>query len=357
VIELRSDTFTLPTPHMRQAIAAAALGNDEVGEDPTVNRLERMAADRVGMEAACLMPSGTMANLTAILAHAPRGSSILVGAESDIYLYEAAGASVCGGIGYVPVPNQADGTMHLDDVAAAFPEDPSDPQFAVPALLCLENTHNRCGGVILDPQYVRGVAELAHRRGIALHLDGARLFNAAVGLAVSAAALTAGCDSVQFCLSKGLGAPIGSLVAGSAPFIGRVRRVRKMLGGGMRQAGVIAAAGIVALDEMVDRLACDHANARLLAEGLARIPGLDVLPVHTNIVLFRVTDERYTASTLVQAARRAGVMLGGFGHGRIRAVTHAGIGAADIERAVAILDRLLARRPVISPALTEELVA
>jgi len=346
VIDLRSDTCTLPTPRMRRAIVAAPLGNDEFGEDPTVNRLERMAADRVGMDAACLMPSGTMANLAAILAHAPRGSSILVGDESDIYLYEAAGASVCGGIGYVPVPNQPDGTLRAADVLAAFPDDPDDPQFATPALLCLENTHNRCGGVILDPGYVRGMADLAHRRGIALHLDGARLFNAAVGLGVPAATLTAGCDSVQFCLSKGLCAPVGSVVAGPAPFVARVRRIRRMLGGGMRQAGVVAAAGVVALDEMVDRLAEDHANARRLAEGLARVPGLAVDPVHTNIVLFRVADERYPWPALVAAAGEAGVALGGFGHARIRAVTHAGVDAAGVEEAVAVIARVLAREPV-----------
>jgi threonine aldolase len=345
MIELRSDTFTLPTPAMRRAIAGAAVGNDEIGEDPTVNRLERMAAERVGMEAACLMPSGTMANLASILAHAPRGSSVLAGDESDIYLYEAAGASVCGGIGYVPVRNQPDGSMLLDDLDAAFPEDPTDPQFALPALLCLENTHNRCGGLILGPEHVRAVAALARRRGVALHLDGARLFNAAVGSGVTAAALAADFDSVQFCLSKGLGAPVGSMVAGGAAFVGRVRRVRKMLGGGMRQAGVVAAAGVVALDEMVDRLAEDHANARRLAAGLGAVAGLDVLPVHTNIVLFRVTAERYTWSTLIDAARRAGVALGGFGHGRIRAVTHAGVDAAAVDRSVEIIGGLLAGPP------------
>jgi threonine aldolase len=341
VIELRSDTFTLPTPAMLAAMAAAPLGDDGYGEDPTVNRLERLAADRLGTEAGCLMPSGTMANLATIMAHAPRGASVLVGAESDIYLYEAAGAAVCGGVGYVPVPNRPDGTLDLADLAAAIPDDPTDPQFAPPALICLEDTQNRCGGVPLPDGYAARVAAFAEAHGLAVHLDGARLFNAAVARGVPARQLAAPADSVQFCLSKGLSAPIGSVVVGTRPFIERVRRVRKLLGGGMRQAGVIAAAGIVALDEMVDRLADDHANAQRLAAGLAELPGITVEPVYTNIVLFRVADPRYTWSTFVDAARTAGVALYGFGHDRIRAATHAGVTAADVDRAVTLLAGVL----------------
>lgn len=273
MIELRSDTFTLPTPAMRQAMVTAPLGDDVYGEDPTVGRLERLAADRLGKEAACLLPSGTMANLTALLAHCPRGSTAVVGDESDIYLYEAAGASVVGGIGYVPLPNQADGTLAPADLAAAFPEDPDDPQFALPAVVCLETPQNRCGGVALPLDYLPEVADLAHARGAALHLDGARVFNAAVALGVPVDRVAQPADSVQFCLSKGLSAPIGSMVAGGAGFVGRVRRLRKMLGGGMRQAGVVAAAGIVALEEMVDRLAEDHAHARRLAADWPRCRG------------------------------------------------------------------------------------
>jgi len=343
MIELRSDTFTQPTPAMLAAMTSAPLGDDGYGEDPTVNRLEALAAQRLGKEAACLMPSGTMANLACLLAHAPRGSSAVVGAESDIYLYEAAGASVCGGVGYQPVGNRPDGTLDLDDLAAAYPDEPADPQFAVPAVVCLENTQNRCGGVLVPLAHHAAVAAWARERGVSVHLDGARIFNAAVGLGVTVSEVAADADSVQFCLSKGLSAPIGSMVAGSAGVITRVRRVRKMLGGNMRQAGVIAAAGIVALDEMVDRLAEDHANARRLADGIAAVPGLALeAPPQTNIVLFTVTDPRYTWSTLISAAQAHGVALYPFGHGRIRAATHSGVGPADIDRALEILAKVMA---------------
>ena len=340
MIELRSDTFTLPPERMLDAIRSAELGDDVYGEDPTVARLERLAADRLGKQAACLMPSGTMANLAALLAHAPRGSKVLVGAESDIYLYEAAGASVCGGIGYEPIANQPDGTLSLADLTAALPEDSADPQFALPALICLENTQNRCGGVILPQAYQAAVAEFARAHGLPVHLDGARIFNAAAGLGVPAAQVASYADSVQFCLSKGLRAPIGSMVAGPAGFVLTVRRIRKMLGGGMRQAGLIAAAGIVALEEMTDRLADDHALARRLANGLAEFTSIEVTPVQTNIVLFRVRDERLSPAEFVTAARRAGVALGEFGHGRIRAVTHADVTASDIDQALDVIGRV-----------------
>ncbi|MFL6127652.1 MAG: GntG family PLP-dependent aldolase [Mycobacteriales bacterium] len=354
MIELRSDTCTLPTRAMRRAMVTAPLGDDGYGEDPTVGRLERLAADRLGKEAACLLPSGTMANLTALLAHCPRGSTAVVGTESDIYLYEAAGASVVGAIGYLPVPNQPDGTLALPDLAAAFPEDPDDPQFALPAVVCLESPQNRCGGIPLPLGYLREVADLAHARGVALHLDGARVFNAAVALGVPAERVAEAADSVQFCLSKGLSAPIGSVVAGTAELVGRVRRVRKMLGGGMRQAGVVAAAGIVALEQMVDRLADDHANARRLAQGLARLPGISLDPpeVPTNIVLFRVEESRWDWPDLVAALGRAGVAVAGFGHGRIRAVTHSGVSRSDVDRAVEIVGEVLraGRVPLVASA-------
>jgi threonine aldolase len=345
MIELRSDTFTLPPERMLDAIRSAELGDDVYGEDPTVAKLERLAADRMGKEAACLMPSGTMANLTALLVHAPRGSKVIVGAESDIYLYEAAGASVCGGINYEAIANQPDGTLALADLAAALPEDPDDPQFALAALVCLENPQNRCGGVILPLEYQAAVAEFARAHGLPVHLDGARVFNAAAGLGVSAAEVAQHADSVQFCLSKGLRAPIGSMLAGPADFVLAARRIRKMLGGGMRQAGLVAAAGIVALDEMTDRLADDHALARKLADGLAGIPAIEVVRPQTNIVLFRVADERFTPASFVAAARRRGVAVGEFGHGRLRAVTHADVGASDIDRAVEIVGNVLAAGP------------
>ncbi|ALG12491.1 GntG family PLP-dependent aldolase [Kibdelosporangium phytohabitans] len=344
MIELRSDTFTLPTAAMRHAMVEAVVGDACYGEDPTVRELEETAAERVGKQAACLMPSGTMGNLAAVLAHVPRGSKVIAGAESDIYLYEAGGVSMCGGALLAPVPHLPDGRFVPDALAAEFPGDPDDPQFALPALLCVENTQNRCGGVALPLDYLREVRAFAAARGVGVHLDGARLFNAEVASGVPAADIAATADSVQFCLSKGLSAPIGSMVAGSAEFVTRVRRVRKLLGGTMRQAGVVAAAGLIALREMTGRLAEDHANARRLAEHLADIDGVDIDPgsVGTNIVLFRVLDERLTAAEFVAAAGRAGVALTEFGHGRIRAVTHRGVIAADIDRAADVLATVLA---------------
>ncbi|GAA1369437.1 GntG family PLP-dependent aldolase [Catellatospora chokoriensis] len=336
MIELRSDTFTEPTSRMRSAMAEAVVGNDDYGEDPTVRDLERQSAHRLGKEAACLMPSGTMANLSAILSHAPRGSKVIVGDESDIYLYEAAGAAVCGGVSYEPVRNRSDGTLPLDALAAAYPPDDEDPQFAPVGLICLENTQNRCGGAVLTPHYQSEVARLAAARATPMHLDGARIFNAAVASATPVAELAVAADSVQFCLSKGLGAPIGSVLVGDGAFIAKARRIRKMLGGGMRQAGTVAAAGLVALDEMVDRLAEDHHHARLLAEGLAAQPAFDLDPktVQTNIVLFRLSSEETSEEAFLAAARRRGVALLAFGHGRIRAVTHLGVGLGDMEAAI-----------------------
>lgn len=344
MIELRSDTFTLPTEAMIKAMTSAPLGDDVYGEDPTVRRLEELAAHTLGKEAACLTPSGTMANLTALMAHAPRGSKALVGAESDIYIYEAGGASVCGGIMYEAVPNQSDGRLLVTDLAKGFPDDAADPQFALPALICVENTQNRCGGRILPSSYLREVREFADERGVAVHMDGARLFNAAVASRTTPADIARYADSVQFCLSKGLGAPIGSIVAGTADFIDEVRRIRKMLGGGMRQAGIIAAAGIVAL-ETADRLAEDHSNATHLAAGLADTPGIVIDPtvVETNIVMFRVPEDRFTWQAFIEAAASRGLALAELGHGRIRAVTHAGVTRADIDKALAIVRAVLAR--------------
>jgi threonine aldolase len=343
MIEMRSDTFTMPTPAMLKAMVTAPLGDDVYGEDPTVNRLESLAALRLGKESACLVPSGTMANLASIMAHSPRGSSVIVGSESDIYLYEAGGAAVCGGVTYVPVPNQQDGTLALTDLADALPADLEDSQFALPALVCLENTQNRCGGRVLSDGYQASVQEWAHANGLAVHLDGARVFNASVAQGVPASEVAAHADSVQFCLSKGLSAPIGSIVAGSGEFVARVRRIRKMLGGGMRQAGVIAAAGIVALEEMVEHLATDHALARRFAHGLATLPAiaLESMP-ETNIILFRVLDPRFTWSSFVDAAGAAGLALIGFGHERIRAVTHSGLSTEDIDRGLEVIAKVLA---------------
>ncbi|WP_394617111.1 low-specificity L-threonine aldolase [Lentzea sp. JNUCC 0626] len=339
MIEMRSDTFTLPTARMLSEMTRAPLGDDVYGEDPTVNELEELAAKSVGKPAACLMPSGTMANLAAMLVHVPRGGKVLVGNESDIYLYEAGGASVCGGIVYEPVPTQPDGTLAIDDLAAALPPDPDDPQFALPGLVCVENTHNRMGGRVLSQGYLDQLRSFATDHGVPVHMDGARIFNAAVASGVPAAEIAAHADSLQFCLSKGLSAPIGSILAGETAFVDRARRVRKMLGGGMRQAGVFAAAGVVALTSMVDRLAEDHALAAQLAAGLADVDGIDVdaNSVTTNIVLFRVSADGLDEKSFVDAAGKRGLAVGEFGHGRIRAVTHRGLASADITRAVAIV--------------------
>ncbi|MER5570664.1 GntG family PLP-dependent aldolase [Streptomyces goshikiensis] len=339
MIEMRSDTFTLPTPQMVSAMTQAVLGDDVYGEDPTVNRLEELAAGMVGKAAACLMPSGTMANLAALLVHVPRGGKALVGNESDIYLYEAGGASVCGGIVYEPIPTQSDGTLAMDDLAAALPPDPDDPQFALPGLICVENTHNRMGGQVLSQVYLAQLRGFAAGHGIPVHMDGARIFNAAVATGVPAKHIAAHADSIQFCLSKGLSAPIGSILAGDAGFIEGARRIRKMLGGGMRQAGVFAAAGVVALTSMIDRLAEDHELAAQLAAGLADVDGIEVdaSSVTTNIVLFRVTAKGLDDKRFLHAARQRGLAMADFGHGRIRAVTHRGLSSPDISAAAAIV--------------------
>jgi threonine aldolase len=340
VIDLRSDTVTQPSPAMREAMARAEVGDDGWGEDPTVNRLEQMAAERMGKEAACFVASGTMGNLSALLAHCVRGQEVILGDESHIVHYEAGGSSALGGLVWHLVPTLGDGTLPLDAIEGAIR--PLADWYAQAGAICLENTHNRCGGVIVPAAYFAQVAELAVRRGLPVHLDGARLFNAAVATGRPVTAWTEHVSSVQFCLSKGLSAPVGSLVAGSKEYVARVRRVRRMLGGGMRQAGVIAAAGIVALTEMVDRLAEDHANATLLAEGLAALPGvrLDLATVQTNIVIFTLApgiDSRAFSAH----ARRDGVQVVDMGGGRLRAVTHYGISAEDCRRAIEVCGRAL----------------
>jgi threonine aldolase len=343
VIELRSDTFTHPTEAMRQAAATAEVGDDVYGEDPTVRALEARAAALTGKDAAVLMPSGTMANLAAVMSHARRGEKVVLGVESDAYVYEAGGASVCGGVVYAPVRNLPDGTLDPAELDEAFDVDRDDPQFAHPALICLESTHSRCGGAVLPVEYLRGMRAYADRHAVAIHLDGARLFNAAVALGVPAAEIARYADSVQFCLSKGLSAPIGSMLAGDAAFVARARRIRKMLGGGMRQAGMIAAAGLVALETMVDRLADDHDNARRLAEGLRELDGVEVDPMpQSNIVMFRVRHPVVGQQQFIDAMGERGIRLAELGRGRIRAVTHAGVPAEAIDTVLAAAKEILA---------------
>jgi threonine aldolase len=332
IVDLRSDTVTLPTPAMRQAIFEAELGDDVYGEDPTVNRLEAMAAERLGKEAAVFVPTGTMANLVCLLTHCARGDEAIMGHLAHTFLFEAGSSAAVGGIHPHTVPNQPDGTLNLDDVRAAI-RDPDNEHEPRSRLVCLENTHNRCGGAVLTPSYMAQVRALADQHSLAIHLDGARVFNAAVALGVPASTLVRDADSVSFCLSKGLSAPVGSLVCGPAAFIQRARRQRKMLGGGMRQAGVLAAAGIVALETMVDRLADDHANARRLADGLARLPGiiLDPARVVTNIVIFELAADALSPADLIAGLAERAVKLGDIGGRKFRAVTHYGLEASDID--------------------------
>jgi threonine aldolase len=336
MIDLRSDTVTLPTDEMREAMARAELGDDVYGEDPTVNRLERIAADMLGKEAAMFVASGTMGNLAAMLTHCPRGTKALLGAEAHTYVYEAGGAAAFGGIVMTPIRNTAGGELDLDQLREEL-ERPPDAHFAAPSLIALENTHNLCAGAAVELSHMATVTELARRRALPVHLDGARIFNAALALETSAAKIAATADTVSFCLSKGLACPVGSILCGSAEFIGRARRTRKALGGGMRQAGVLAAAGIVALEKMVERLAEDHLNARALAQGLALVAGINVRPVkrRTNMVVFDLEEGPAEAATFVAAMREREVLIGARGPSTFRAVTHYGISRAAIDRVVA----------------------
>lgn len=343
-IDLRSDTVTMPTPTMRQAMATAEVGDDVYSEDPTVSRLEALAAERVGKDAALFVPSGAMGNMIAIMTHCRRGDEVIAGQKSHINQFEVGGASRLNGSPLHAVPNLPDGTLDRAALSAAFQG--ADIHEARTGLLCLENTHNMCGGRVLSPATMRELAAPARERGIPVHLDGARLFNAAVALGLPASDLTESADSVIFCLSKGLCAPIGSILAGSAHFIAEARRVRKLLGGGMRQAGIIAAAGIIALTEMVDRLAEDHTNARHFAERLSAIPAIVIDPatVETNILFFSLRPDHargLSNADLVTAAAQEGVQMSAFADGRIRAVTHAGITARGIDTAADVIAGLL----------------
>jgi threonine aldolase len=341
VVDLRSDTVTLPSDEMREAMARAELGDDVFGEDPTVNRLERVAAERVGKEAALLVASGTMGNLASILTHCRRGEEAILGDQSHTFIYEGGGIAALGGIHPHTIPNQPDGTLRLGDIEAAIR--PDNVHFPRTRLICLENTHNRCFGAPLTPQYMASVAELARRHGLSVHLDGARLFNAAVALGVDVKEFTKSVDSLSFCLSKGLAAPVGSVICGSKAFIAEARRTRKVLGGGMRQAGVLAAAGVVALEKMVDRLQEDHDNAIRLAKGIARINGLaiDLANVYTDIVYFDVAAGDLTADGLTRRLNDRGIRMLSVGPKRIRAVTHYGITADDVDRSLKILEETM----------------
>ena len=342
LIDLRSDTVTQPTPEMRAAMAKAEVGDDVYGEDPTVNRLQEMSAEMIGKEAGLFVASGTMGNLVAMLAHCQRGDEAIMGNKTHTFLNEAGGISALGGVHSYQLPNQPDGTLKLDDIHDAIRSD--DPHEPVSRLVCLENTHNSCGGVCLTPEYTRQVAELAHSRGLVVHLDGARLFNAAVaqgedtgvGARYIVPLLTGPVDSVTFCLSKGLCAPVGSVLCGSKEFIRKALRLRKLLGGGMRQAGILAAAGIVALETMVERLAEDHARAKRLADGLKQVPGLVVNEPQTNMVFLSLTPVvKSGAEVITEKLRQHGVLVGPTGERSFRLVTHYWIDDAGVEATVA----------------------
>ena len=336
-IDLRSDTVTQPTPAMRAAMMAAPLGDDVFGDDPSVNALQDKIATLLGKEAALFMPTGTQSNLCALMSHCQRGDEYIVGQMAHTYRWEGGGGAVLGSIQPQPLNNQPDGSLALADIEAAIK--PDDPHFARSKLLCLENT---IGGQVLSLDYQRAATELARRKGLSTHLDGARLFNAAVAMGgdalVNARAIADLYDSVSVCFSKGLGAPVGSALVGSAELVGRAKRIRKMAGGAMRQAGLLAAAASHALDHHVDRLAIDHANARQLAEGLAGLLGVTVVPPQTNIVFVDLAPGR-DGNAVVKAAAERGVRFTGLY--RLRFVTHLDVSADDIPRAVSILRDIL----------------
>ena len=342
-IDFRSDTVTWPTPEMVEAMAQARLGDDVYGEDPTINALQEKAADMLGKEAALFVPSGTMGNLVAILSHAGRGDEVIVGENGHSFSSEAGGMSVLGGIVPRPLLTDNTGRMDLEAIEAAIA--PDDPHYPQTRLILLENTYGSRGGYPIPLDYFTAVRQIADRHNLHTHLDGARFFNAVVALDIDPKALAGTVDSVSFCLSKGLCAPVGSLLCGSADFIYRAHRNRKILGGGMRQAGVLAAAGLVALDCMIDRLAEDHANARLLADGLAQIPGIIIDPdqYKTNIIFFSLSDEvPFTAQEVAARCREEGNVWFGRNGGRsFRAVTHYWVGSAEVKRFLDVLRHVL----------------
>lgn len=341
IVDLRSDTITQPTPSMRRAMADAEVGDDVFGEDPTVNRLEEMAAERLGKEAALFVASGTMANMVSLMSHCGRGDEIILGDRAHTFLYEQGGSAAIGGIHPRTVPNQPDGKLAINDIEYAIRTD--NDHFPRTRLIVLENTHNRCNGSPLDAGYMQAVGKIACNHGLKVHVDGARIFNAATALGVEARDLVSKADSVTFCLSKALAAPVGSVVCGTKDYIAKARRARKVLGGGMRQAGILAAAGIVALTEMVDRLKDDHDNAHRLAEVLAGINGLSVDPecAKTNIVYVNIENSDLTSQVLTERLNTEGVRLLPTGPRQMRAVTNYHVTSDDIEYALGVFSKVL----------------
>lgn len=342
MIDLRSDTVTLPSDKMREVIFQAEVGDDVYGEDPSVNQLENISARLLGKEAALFIPSGTMGNLTAVLTHCDRGSEMILGQKSHIFLNELGGAAALGGVHPSTIPNQPDGTLDLDHIREAIRfEDIHHPRTR---LICLENTQNMCGGAVLGPEYTNQVGQLARERGLKLHLDGARIFNASAALDIDPALLVEAVDSVMFCLSKGLGAPVGSILCGSGEFIKKARRTRKMLGGGMRQAGLIAAAGSFALEHNLPLLKEDHRRAADLARGLKGIPGLQLMTENpaSNMVYLELDQELdMDADQLKSALKEKGILAGIEGERQMRLVTHIWISDADINQVIEAVKSIL----------------
>lgn len=336
-IDLRSDTVTQPTDAMRQAMLHAEVGDDVYGEDPGVNALEAFGARLLGKQAALFVPSGTMSNLLAVMSHCQRGEGAILGNAAHIYRYEAQGSAVLGSVALQPLPMQRDGTLAFDDIKAALA--PDDAHFVQTRLICLENTHN---GKVLPLSYLQEMGAFVAERGLKLHLDGARLFNAAVASETAAAVIAAPFDSISICLSKGLGAPVGSLLVGRHDFIARARRLRKMLGGGMRQAGILAQAGLFALEQHVTRLADDHRRAKRLAEGLAALPGieLDLSLVQSNMVFLRLHEGE--SAPLLAFMKERGILFSGYGE--LRLVTHLQINDDDIEEVIDAFTEYLGAR-------------
>jgi len=340
-IDLRSDTVTKPTPAMREAMAKAPVGDDVYDDDPTINQLQEMAATKLGMEAGLFVPSGTMGNLAGILAHCNRGDEVIMGQRSHTFLHEGGGISTLGGVHSCQIKEAPDGSLALNDVEAAIRAD--DIHEPVTRLIEIENTHNACGGLCISPEYIQSLVNFAHERGLIVHMDGARIFNSAVEQGLDVRQLTQPVDSVTFCLSKGLCAPVGSVLCGKTTFINKARRIRKHLGGGMRQAGIIAAAGIVALETMVERLTEDHTRARYLAKGLQDIPGLIIENVPaTNMVFFGIADSvKLSTLQIEKRLEELGILAHASGPRRFRLVTHYWISDLDIDKTIAAFQEIM----------------
>lgn len=335
MIDLRSDTVTKPTAEMRDAMARAEVGDDVYGEDPSVNSLEALAAEMMGKDAGLFVPSGTMGNLIAVLTHCQRGDEIILGSKSHTFYYEAGGVSALGGVMVHTIPNQSNGTLELDDIRHAIRG--NDIHFPTTRLIALENTQNKCGGVTISKQYTGQVAEIAKQNDLSTHMDGARIFNAAIKFGIPVNELVADIDSVTFCLSKGLSAPVGSVLCGSKSFVNKARRIRKQLGGGMRQAGILAAAGTVALKTMITRLAEDHIRAKNLAEGLSMIPEISLWDnsPQTNMVFLDVSlNNGKTIQDFEALLRDHKILVSHVSQKGLRLVTHVGISDSDIEETI-----------------------